>query len=157
MDHKDDIHVKRVNFTDKDEETGEEFLFDEVEKVDVQTSTIVEEAEDDVFISELEQVRGCLRLVAPNAAFDQEDVAFLAGQKALLLNAELQSRTSTRALAQEHFETTIREREAILTTAVQRGDLVPGTDTFLFFVKKQAKLVDLAQKLYPAAATKILR
>ena len=81
-------------------------------------------------------------------AFDEEDVALLASQKAQLLKDEVKKRTSTKSLARDHYQSTIEEREMVLTDAVRDGLLVPGSDTFLFFVKKQAKLVDLAQKLY---------
>jgi epoxyqueuosine reductase QueG len=168
MDEDDDNkQVKRVNFADgDDDDTGEEFLFEKEEedvqeevvqeevvrkprkRVVIQDESEEEEEPKEEELSEMEKIRQLSSIICMSVAFDEEDVALLASQKAQLLKEEVKKRTSTKALARDHFQNTIDEREKVLTDAVRQGLLVPGSDTFLFFVKKQAKLVDLAQKLY---------
>jgi len=160
----DDKHVKRVNF-EEDDDTGEEFLFErdneEEESKDAcplpsvlsqeereSEAEETEEFEEEEELSAIDQVTRLSSIISMSTAFDEEDVALLASQKAKLLKDDLKSRTLTKALAQAHFQSTIEEREKVLTNAVKTKLLIPGTETFSFFVKKQAKLVDLAQKLY---------
>lgn len=170
MDEDDDNkQVKRVNFAegDDDDDTGEEFLFEKEEddepqvteetqvketpvviKSIVRKPVAVEDEDEEEELSDMDKIRHLHGILFASNVFDEEDVAILASQKAQLLKAEVKKRTFTKSLARDHFQSTIDEREKVLTDAVRQGLLVPGSETFLFYVKKQAKLVDLAQKLY---------
>jgi lipopolysaccharide export LptBFGC system permease protein LptF len=156
----EDKQIKRVNFEDCDEDTGEQFMFEREESVqeekeegqhaeeEKEEKHSEQEAEAQEELSEVDKIRNLVSVLSKSVAFDEEDVALLTLKKAQLLKDQQKERTSTKALAKTHFQNTIDERETVLTDAVQRGLLIPGTETFLFFVRKQAKLVDLAQKLY---------
>ena len=171
-DGEEDKHVKRVNFEtnaddDEEEDTGEEFLFEKADSEDYDCETLLKKQEEPdqehVFeeeqtedksdeeereLSDLDKVCNLASILTKSVAFDEEDVALLVAKKAQLLKDDLKGRTSSKTLAKTHFQSTIEAREHVLTDAVRRGLLIPGSETFLFFVKKQAKLVDLAQKLY---------
>lgn len=157
----EDKQIKRVNFEDydEDEDTGEEFLCekeqkdeDDLEKSEqqpnAQTSKVEDNEVEDEELNEMDKICNLASFLSKSVAFDEEDVAMLTLKKAQLLKNEQKTRTLTKAVAKAHFQSTIEERENVLSNAVKRGLLDPGSETFLFFVKKQAKLVDLAQKLY---------
>ena len=95
-------------------------------------------------------VQACMQLhvkIAECASFDSEDAHEVVACRMALERVNLKKELQTTSDAVRMLSKILDEREAILKTAVEENMLDTESPLFTFFVKKQARLVDMLTAL----------
>ena len=95
-------------------------------------------------------VKACMQLhvkVAQCASFDSEDAREIVASRMALERVNIKKELQTTSDAIRMLSTILDEREALLKTAVDENLLDTDSPLFTFFVKKQARLLDMLTAL----------